>query len=291
MKAHAYQNLASQEDRHWFYAARRRAVESLLRRHVLPGCPSPEFLDVGCGTGGTSAWLTGFGKVVGVEPSPIALELLKNRYPTMEVVAGRVGDLPTLFPPASFDVVTALGVLYHRDVDDPQAALDDIARTLRDPGWLIWSDCVYPCLRRGHDELVECGRRFYPQQMHHFLRNSGLEVVYSSHFLGWGFPIALVLAGVHRGKRRFARRDAGDVASRLPLRGDDRPLPSWLNAALAGCTYWEWRAGLWGAKMPLGVTRLILARKSARCPASAVGSGQVRQRAANHETATVDRCP
>jgi hypothetical protein len=42
---------------------------------------------------------------------------------------------------------------------------------------------------------------------------------------------------------------------------DDRPLPPLLNALLEEITYREWRASLLGWKMPLGVSRLVLARK------------------------------
>jgi hypothetical protein len=77
--------------------------------------------------------------------------------------------------------------------------------------------------------------------------------------LGWGFPFALLLAAGYRLRKRLGRKYSdGDLAV-----GDDRPLPRWLNAALEHITYWEWRGGLTGLKMPLGVSRLILARKSA----------------------------
>jgi hypothetical protein len=154
---------------------------------------------------------------------------------------------------------------------------------------MVWGDCVYPFLSRRHDELVECGRRFYPGQMHRALRQSGFDIVYSSHFLGWGFPVALVLAAAHRMRRPFSRGTSADSAGERSAAGDDRPLPSWLNSTLARCTYWEWQAGQWGLKMPLGVSRLILARKSARRPVSAVEPRP--ERVAIHQTAAVDRCP
>jgi SAM-dependent methyltransferase len=214
--------------------------------------------DVGCGTGGTTVVLGTFGPVVGVEPSACALEYLRASFPKLPVVQGSVGELSSLIAPASMDLVSVLGVLYHRDVANPLDALRQIAGTLRDGGWLLWGDCLYPCLRRGHDELVETGRRFYPSEMHRLLRMAGFEVVSSSHFLAWGFPLALMMAAAYRFGGFFGRQTESD---RRVASIDERPLPGWLNTALGGWTYWEWHASLWGLKMPVGVSRLVLARK------------------------------
>jgi hypothetical protein len=209
--------------------------------------------------------LAELGGVTGLEPSAIALQALKNKYPWMEVVQGSVDALPTLVPHGHFDLVTVLGVLCHRGVVDPLAALRGIAEAIQDRGWILWGDCVYPCLARPHDEFVEAARRFYPSQMHELLRASGFEVVFSSHFLGWGFPVAWGLAVWHRLTTAVGRGGPADPAGAV----DDRPLPQLVNEALASLTYWEWRASLWGLKTPLGVSRLVLARKSAGPPAAA----------------------
>jgi SAM-dependent methyltransferase len=259
MKAEAYGQMAEQERGNWYYRARALAIETLIRRFVRPDNARRELriLDVGCGTGGTTIRLASFGPVLGIEPSANALEILKANYPSLAVQQGRVQDLPRLLPRAEFDLVTVLGVLYHRQVADPQAALVAIRRVVRDEGWILWNECVYPCLARGHDELVEGGRRFYPAEMHRLLREAGFDVVFSSHFLGWGFPVAWLLAAGHRLRRRFGLNAVG---GKCPSAGDDRPLPSWLNALLYRGTYQEWRASLWGLKVPCGVSRLILAR-------------------------------
>src|SRR5262245_52056472 len=197
MKASAYASMAAQENGHWYYQARRQAIESLLRAYVLPDCPRPRILDIGCGTGGTTARLADFGPVVGIEPSSLAIGLLKQRYPEFDVIQGSIDELTSLVPAAGFDLVSLLGVLCHRGVDDPLVALRDVASVMSDGGWILWGDCVYPCLARGHDEVVESVRRFYPQQMHDMLSDTGFQVHFSSHFLGWGFPVALGMGALH----------------------------------------------------------------------------------------------
>lgn len=257
MKSEAYDRMAKSEVEHWYYVSRSLAIETLIRRYVLPVCHRPEILDVGCGTGGTSARLANWGSVVGLEPSPVAIKSLQNRYPSLEVVQGTIEDLPSRIAHTRFDLVTILGVLYHRGVPDPRAALERLAAQIQDGGWILWGDCVYPCLSRPHDELVEAGRRFYPAQMHDMLRTTGFEIVHSSHFLGWGFPIAFTMATLHR----LAKMMGWTRAEQVRRSADDRPLPGMLNGALTRLTYWEWRIGLWGPKAPVGVSRLVLARR------------------------------
>jgi len=274
----AYRSMAREEGRNWYYRARRRAIRTLVERYLGPRAGERKILDVGCGTGGTTAFLAGLGDVTGVEPSELAIQLCRETYPQLRVLRGRVQDLAALVPAGTFDLATVLGVLYHKDVPDPRAGLEAVGRCLRSGGWILWGDCVYPCLARQHDEFVQAERRFYPRQMHRLLAEAGFRVAASAPMLGWAFPLALGLAVTHRIKRRFhfaggpfqavsEERRPGKAVPRsggagLSLeRTDDRPLPGPLNAALEGLTYWEWRLSLWGLKMPFGVSRLILAQK------------------------------
>jgi SAM-dependent methyltransferase len=250
----AYRSMAREEGRNWYYRARRRAIRTLLALNLGPQAER-KILDVGCGTGGTTALLAEFGDVTGVEPSELAIQLCRETYPQLRVLRGRVQDLAQLVPAGSFDLATILGVLCHKDVPDPREGLEAVGRCLRPGGWMVWGDCVYPCLARQHDEFVQAERRFYPRQMHGLLAGAGFRVAASAPMLGWAFPLAIGLAAAHRLKRRLS--GAGEALECT----DDRPLPGPLNAVLEGLTYWEWRLSLCGLKMPLGVSRLVLAQK------------------------------
>jgi len=274
----AYRSMAREEGRNWYYRARRRAIRTLIERYLGPPATERKILDVGCGTGGTTALVAEFGDVTGVEPSELAIQLCRETYPQLRVLRGRVQDLAALVPAGTFDLATILGVLCHKDVPDPREGLEAIGRCLRPGGWIVWGDCVYPCLARQHDEFVQAERRFYPRQMHRLLAGAGFRVAASAPMLGWAFPLALGLAAAHRLKRRFncvgrpfqavsEERRPGKAVLRPGGDGrdlectDDRSLPGPLNAVLEGLTYWEWRLSLWGLKMPLGVSRLVLAQK------------------------------
>ncbi len=262
MKPNAYRTLAQNEEHGWYYEARRRAIARLIDDFVRGGEQGPreplELLDVGCGTGGTTEFLSNYGHVTGVEPSPLAIELLRQNHPDVQVVQGGVDELSKLLPAHEYDLATLLGVLVCRAVKDPLQGLVNIRRALKPGGWLIWNEAAYPFLTRQHDEFVEASRRFYPSEMRGMLIDAGYDVVYGSHMLSWGFPIAATLAAAYRLKRLvgLGRRPVDEQDET-----DDRPLPEWLNDLLMKVTYGEWALGLSGLKLPLGVSYLVLARK------------------------------
>ncbi len=257
MKPEAYYALAEREATHWYYRARWRAVRRLITRYVLPTAAPLRILDVGCGTGGTTAKLAALGSVVGVECDPLALRLLRARFPEIPVIQASVDGLGKCLAPEVFGLVTVLGVLYHKGVANPGVAIQQIASCLGPMGWLIWSECTYPWLRRGHDDLVQCARRFYPGEMHRLLHAAGFAIARSEHFVGWGVPVVLIEAAAYRLRKRYGlARSAESFPS-----GDDRPLPRWLNWLLEELTFAEWTAGQAGLRVPWGVSRLILARK------------------------------
>jgi SAM-dependent methyltransferase len=255
MHPDAYTSLAAMEDVGWYYQARARCVQRLVERYVARDGRPLEILDVGCGTGGTSSTLCHFGRVTGVEPSELAIQLLKQRHDPINVVQGTVDQIDTLLPRSSFDLATIMGVLYHRDVADPAAALGKVGRALKPGGWLIWNEGVYPILARTHDEFVEAGRRFRPSEMRALLASTGFRLEFASHLLGWAFPIGLGLALSYRARRALTR--GRDYTAHV---SDDRPLPRWANLALRELTYFEWACAMRHIKMPCGVAYLAIAQ-------------------------------
>src|SRR5919206_966109 len=117
MQQHTYAIMYEVEGSHWWFAGRRRILESFVRTIVadlnLEG-RRPRILDVGCGTGANLEMLAQFGKAEGVDVSEDALAFCRARGLTA-VQKGAAESLP--YQDETFDLVTALDVVEHLDDD------------------------------------------------------------------------------------------------------------------------------------------------------------------------------
>ena len=91
--------MAEVEETHWWYVSTRALLARLLRSRLpdessLPG--GPRFLDAGCGTGATGAWLAEHGSIVALDVAPQALAIYDELHPGAALVEGGVEqiDLP-----------------------------------------------------------------------------------------------------------------------------------------------------------------------------------------------------
>jgi ubiquinone/menaquinone biosynthesis C-methylase UbiE len=124
-----------------FIMARETWSQNLRAMDALRINPSDRILDVGCGHGRGLAELaarTSKGKVVGVDPSELMIEIAAHRNAALikaarvDVVLAAAESLP--FPDGSFDKVICVHVLYFwKDLD---ASFREIARVLRPGGRL-----------------------------------------------------------------------------------------------------------------------------------------------------------
>ncbi|MDQ2856727.1 MAG: class I SAM-dependent methyltransferase, partial [Acidobacteriota bacterium] len=120
MQQHTYSIMYEVEGSHWWFAGRRRIIESFVK-HIcselahgmgVPPVTSPRILDIGCGTGANLEMLSQFGEAEGVDVSPDALAFCRQRG-LQNVRQGEVEHLP--YEDASFDLATALDVVEHLD--------------------------------------------------------------------------------------------------------------------------------------------------------------------------------
>lgn len=100
-----------------------------------------ELLDLGCGPGRFLAFLDRGGGVrpYGTDVSEWALEQARAALPRADLRRASAADRP--YPPASFDVVTAMDVIEH--VPDLRAVGDAVAAMLRPGGLFVFVVPVY----------------------------------------------------------------------------------------------------------------------------------------------------
>lgn len=121
-------------DRSW-----RRAT-----RRAVAAKPGEKVLDVACGTGTSAVEYAKDGAdVVASDFSAGMVAVARKRHPDLTVIQADALDLP--FEDATFDVVTiSYGI---RNVEDPEAALAEMARVTKPGGRLVIAEFSHPTWR------------------------------------------------------------------------------------------------------------------------------------------------
>lgn len=175
MQRHTYRIMREVEDSHWWFAGRRRILESFVARIVsdldLPPGGRPRILDVGCGTGANLEMLAAFGDAEGVDISEDALAFCRERGLT-RVRRGAAEALP--YEDAQFDLVTALDVVEH--LDDDRAGLAEMRRVLRPGGRALLFVPAFMWLWGVQDDVSHHRRRYTRPTLRAAVEGAGLAV-------------------------------------------------------------------------------------------------------------------
>jgi SAM-dependent methyltransferase len=159
MQRHTYAIMREVEGAHWWFAGRRRILESFVRSIVddlrRTDGARPRFLDVGCGTGANLEMLAQFGDAEGVDVSEDALAFCRARG-LANVRRGAAESLP--YGEGEFDVVTALDVVEH--LDDDLAGLREMRRVLRKDGRALLFVPAFMWLWGVQDDVSHHRRRY-----------------------------------------------------------------------------------------------------------------------------------
>ena len=149
-----YVRMHAVEERHWWHRGMREVELALLRPRLRPGA---RLLDGGCGTGGFLRFLLdrgAIGSAAGIDLSPEAIELARERVPEADLGVGSVTELP--FEDETFDAAVLNDVLQHV----PSERLPASVGELRSVGGIGEKcDRVGTCARQRADtsnDLVGC---------------------------------------------------------------------------------------------------------------------------------------
>lgn len=243
MQEHIFDRMREVEDRHWWFAGRRKIVNHVLSGLELP--PSPRILEVGCGTGGNLKLLSAFGDVTAVDCDEGALTTARARS-VGQVVKGSLPDgLP--FATERFDLIVLLDVLEH--VDDDGASLSTLHRLVAPGGYLLITVPAFMFLWGRHDVEHHHKRRYVEDDLRRRVEQARLAVEHSTYFNSLLFPVAVAVRLLDR---------------LLPSRpgGADLALPSGVaNRALEAIFSVE-RHFVTRGHAPFGVSLLVIARKA-----------------------------
>ncbi len=236
-----YHLMASLEDRHWWYVARRQILDRVIRKRV--GESPGRILEIGCGTGGNLGFLSRLGPVKACETNDEARRLAIEK--TNLKVAG--GSLPDKRPFAdeAFDLVCMFDVLEH--IEDDRGALASVLANLMENGYFILTVPAYMWLWSRHDTLNHHKRRYVMSDLIRLLKTAGFEPVHASHFNTILFP---VIALVRLAQKALHLNEADDLA-----------MPTWLINSMLGSLFASERWFVPYLALPFGVSILVVAQR------------------------------
>jgi SAM-dependent methyltransferase len=251
MRHSQFHDMFSLEAHHWWFVSKRRFLAALLETQL--GWREPErtsvavrrsrrIVDLGCGTGGVTQFLSHYGQVIGVEKHPTAVKLARARGLRIQAA-----DLHHFQIPAnSTDLVTLCDVLYHQGIDEV-AVLRRALRALKPGCHLIITDSALPWLYSSHDLDMEGKRRYYRTELVQLAEQAGFRVTWSSYLFFFTFPLFLA--------ERVGRR-----LGLIPQSESLTSLPAPLNASLRSLCDLEALLLQW-CRFPIGSSVCIIARK------------------------------
>jgi len=207
-----FEQFARVERAHWWFQARREIVLQLAAHYLPAGTP---VIDIGCGTGFFLEALQERYRAWGIDPSPTAVELCRERG-LDRVSLGTAYQLHSIGH--CFGGAFLLDVLEHLDADG--LAVEAARDVLAPDGIVLVTVPAYPALWSHHDVVNQHRRRYTRPQLDRLLRRAGFQVVRSSYFNTRLFPLAMVIRVVFR-----ALRWDPHLQLRVP--------PAWINGALA----------------------------------------------------------
>ncbi len=267
-----------EEDRHWWFATRTRAILAFLDRYVarpesVPAGggggaePSAEparglrILDVGCGAANMTHHLRHYGQVIGVDNNPRPLEVARRRG--LEAYQATAEDLP--FEDGRFDLVALLDTVEH--VPAEERVFAECRRVLRGPrpgegggGKLLVTVPAFMFLWSKNDVINMHQRRYSAPELRAKLEQHGFRVLRISYSNFFVFPLAAALIFLRRGRAEpdLASPHFDDDAYQVEM----EPTPPLLNSLLNGVGRLE-AALLRHVTLPVGTSIVAIAEKVA----------------------------
>ena len=248
-----------EEDKHWWFATRTRAILAYLDRYVGPG-KDRRVLDVGCGAANMTHHLRHYGQVVGVDNNPKPLAIARERG--LEAYQGAADDLP--FGGEEFDLVALLDTVEH--VPGEAQVFEECRRVLRGPdpmtgrpgGRLLVTAPAFMFLWSQNDVINMHQRRYTAPALQARLAQHGFKVLRISYNNFFVFPLAAALILLRRGRAEpeLASPHFDEDAYQVEM----EPTPPVLNAVLTLVGKLE-VALLRRINLPVGTSVIAIAEK------------------------------
>ncbi len=169
------------ERQHWWFLAREKILSSYIQKLLLNGDLNKQnlkILNVGCGTGRSSEYLSDFGTVTSIEYDKFCCDFTSEKT-GLEIINGSVTELP--FKNESFDLVCAFDVIEH--VEDDQLAVFEMKRVVKKNGIIFITIPAFMSLWSHHDLVNHHFRRYKLKEVQTLFDNQkNGNILFTSYF-------------------------------------------------------------------------------------------------------------
>ena len=242
-----FQDLAECEGRNFWFRARSALIIWALKKYH-PAFRS--FMEIGCGTGYV---LSGIAEAVpqarllGSEIFVEGLRFAAERLATATLMQMDARAIPFA---NEFDAIGAFDVLEH--IEEDERVLGEMHKALVSGGTLLVSVPQHPWLWSPTDDFAHHCRRYTARELRSKVEAAGFEVVRDTSFVSLLLPAMLASRLVTRQK----------PVEEIEVR-DELTLPPLVNRVFEGVMALERSLIKAGLDLPVGGSRLIVARKRA----------------------------
>jgi SAM-dependent methyltransferase len=186
MERFVYEQMASLDERHWWYCARRDVLAALIRRVARPPAGAT-ILEIGCGTGHNFGMLGELGTVDALELDDQARAIAERRL-GRGIMSAPLPELKGV-PDRHYDLIGTFDVIEH--IDDDRAAIASIATKLKPGGKFVMTVPAHQWMWSAHDTVNHHKRRYSRRSVRQLIANSSLQLDAVGYFNSLLFPVAV----------------------------------------------------------------------------------------------------
>ena len=239
------------EKDYWWFKGQRAIINDLIKKYKIK--KKNFILDAGCGAGFNTLYLRKHGKVYGIDNSKIALKFCKKRG-LKNIILSDIAK--TKFKNNSFDIITCLGVFYHKNAN-PKKILKEFERILKKNGILIITTPALDFLRNKYfksyqDISMKTARRYSLNKFKNLFKQNNYKILKVSYFTFFLFLPILLL--------RVSKNIINLFLKNRDLKSDIFKINSFLNYILIKLMKLE-SCVINYASLPIGIHLVIVLKK------------------------------
>lgn len=179
MQQDYYKEYYDLERQHWWFVAREKIISNYIKKLIQDKVlinDKIKILNIGCGPGRSSQYLSNFGAVTSVEYDKECCEFA-SKMTGLEIINGSITELT--FSDKSFDLVCAFDVIEH--VEDDQLAVSEMKRVAKDGAVLLITVPAFMSLWSHHDVINHHFKRYKTKEIEKLFdkQNDGSKVFMS----------------------------------------------------------------------------------------------------------------